>query len=119
MVFPTNIARKPIIFLLFSASPSIVLGLRSSTLIVIIILLIFLLPSRLLRILQLCGLHLNSPWRFEWELEKFEWWVYSLVGVMKCAFDPTVQLTWPTDALEIENHTIIGMGSWVWFMRIY
>jgi hypothetical protein len=34
MVFPTNLAGKPILFLLFHASPSIFLGLRGSTFIV-------------------------------------------------------------------------------------
>jgi hypothetical protein len=53
MVFPKNIARKHIVFLLLSSSTKIFLGWRSS----MIIIRILLLPSRLLRILWLRGMH--------------------------------------------------------------
>jgi len=57
VIFPKNIAEKPIIFLLFHASLGICFGIRGSTLIVRIIILIFLLPSKFLMILRLHVLH--------------------------------------------------------------
>jgi hypothetical protein len=56
MVLPTNIAGEPILLLLLSASTRIFFGSRSLVIIIRVILFVFLLSSRFLRILQLCVL---------------------------------------------------------------